>query len=259
MLLAFDDVGPGPVLVLLHGFPLDRSMWEFQLAEVGSIYRVIAPDLRGSGSTAAPDGVYTVDLMADDVIDTLDALELDDPVVIGGLSMGGYVALSLALRYPDRLRGLILMNTRATADAPATAKVREDLARELEATGKPDPVVDSMLPKLFAPSTYMNHPELVERVGERALRSNPRGLANTLRGLAVRPDRSSELARISVPTLVMTGADDQMIPAADSFAMADRIPGSQLVMIPEAGHLAPLENKTVANGAMLEFLRELGD
>ena len=90
MLLAFDDVGPGPVVVLLHGFPLDRSMWEFQLAEVGSIYRVIAPDLRGSGSTAAPDGIYTVDLMADDVIDTLDALELDDPVVIGGLSMGGY-------------------------------------------------------------------------------------------------------------------------------------------------------------------------
>ncbi len=137
MLLAFDDVGPGPVVVLLHGFPLDRSMWEFQLAEIGSVYRVIAPDLRGSGSTAAPDGIYTVDLMADDVIDTLDALELDDPVVIGGLSMGGYVALSLALRYPERLRGLMLMNTRATADAPATAKVREDLARSSRRPASP--------------------------------------------------------------------------------------------------------------------------
>jgi pimeloyl-ACP methyl ester carboxylesterase len=259
MLLAFDDVGPGPVVVLLHGFPLDRSMWEFQLAEIGSIYRVIAPDLRGSGSTAAPDGIYTVDLMADDVIDTLDALELDDPVVIGGLSMGGYVALSLALRYPERLRGLMLMNTRATADPPAVAKIREDLARELEATGKPDPVVGSMLPKLFAPITYVNHPELVDRVRERALRSNPRGLANTLRGLAVRPDRTAELARISVPTLVMAGAGDQLIPASDSLAMADRIPGSQLVTISEAGHLAPLENKAAANGVILDFLRELGD
>ncbi len=153
----------------------------------------------------------------------------------------------------------MLMNTRATADTPSVAKIREDLARELEATGKPDPVVDSMLPKLFSPASYVNHPELVDRVRERALRSNPRGLANTLRGLAVRPDRTAELARISVPTLVMAGADDQMIPTADSLAMADRIPGSQLVMIPEAGHLAPLENKTAADGVILEFLRELGD
>jgi pimeloyl-ACP methyl ester carboxylesterase len=257
MLLAFDDVGPGPVVVLLHGFPLDRSMWEFQTAEIGSTYRVIAPDLRGAGSSAVPDGVYTVDLLADDVIDTLDALELDDPVVVGGLSMGGYVALSLALRYPDRLRGLMLMNTRATADPPATARVREDLARELEASGNPDVVVDSMLPKLFAPSSYANHAELVERTREKSLRSNPRGLANTLRGLAVRPDRTADLAQIRMPTLVMAGADDQLIPPADSKSMADAIPGARLVAIPEAGHLAPLENHAAANGAILAFLKGL--
>lgn len=258
MLLAIDDVGPGPAVVLIHGFPLDRGMWEAQTAEVGSIYRIIAPDLRGAGASAVPDGVYTVDLLADDVIETLDALELDDPVVIGGLSMGGYVALSIAVRYPGRVRGLMLMNTRASADPPATAQVREDLARQLEATGKPDAVVDSMFPKLFAPATYAGHPDLIGRMKERALRSNPQGLANTLRGLAVRPDRTASLGRIAAPTLVLAGSADQLIPAADSQTLADGIPGARLVTIPDAGHLAPLENKAAANAAILDFLGGLG-
>ncbi len=259
MLLAFDDVGPGPVVVLIHGFPLDRTMWDAQTTEVGSIYRIIAPDLRGAGTTAAPDGVYTVDLLADDVIETLDALELDDPVVLGGLSMGGYVALSIALRYPGRIRGLMLMNTRASADPPSTAQAREDLARQLEATGKPDAVVDSMFPKLFAPISHARIPERIAQLKERALRADPRGLANTLRGLAIRPDRTGDLARIAVPTLVLAGAEDQLIPGADSKTLADGIPGARLVTVPDAGHLAPLENKTAANAAILDFLRGLGD
>jgi pimeloyl-ACP methyl ester carboxylesterase len=259
MLLAIDDVGPGPAVVLIHGFPLDRGMWEAQEAEVGSVYRIIAPDLRGAGESAVPDGVYTVDLLADDVIETLDALELDDPVVIGGLSMGGYVALSIALRYPGRVRGLMLMNTRAAGDSPAAAQVREDLARELEAAGKPDAVVDSMLPKLFAPISYARHPELVAMVKERALRSSAQGLANTLRGLAIRPDRTADLGRITTPTLVLAGADDQIMPHSDAQILAGGIPNSRIVTIPDAGHLAPLENKTAANAAILDFLRELGD
>ena len=258
MLLAIDDVGPGPAVVLIHGLPLDRKMWAMQEAEVGSVYRIIAPDLRGAGETAVPDGVYTVDLHADDVIETLDALELDEPVVIGGLSMGGYVALSIALRYPGRVRGLMLMNTRAAADTPATAQVREDLARELEATGKPDAAVDSMLPKLFAPITYATRPEIVDRVKERALRLSAQGLANTLRGLAVRPDRTADLHRIPAPTLVLAGADDQLIPHADAQILAGGIANARIVTIADAGHLAPLENKAAANAAILDFLRSLG-
>jgi pimeloyl-ACP methyl ester carboxylesterase len=135
MLLAFDDVGPGPVVVLIHGFPFDRSMWSHQRSSVGSIYRVILPDLRGHGTSAAPEGIYTVDEMADDVLELLDALQIAEPVVIGGLSMGGYVALSIAARHPERLKALMLINTRASADTSETARVREDLARQVESSG----------------------------------------------------------------------------------------------------------------------------
>ena len=135
MLLAFDDVGPGPVVVLLHGFPLDRWMWTHQKASIGAIYRLIVPDLRGHGSSAAPDGIYTVDGMADDVLELLDALQLTGPVVFGGLSMGGYIALSIAARHPDRVKALMLMNTRAAADSPEAAGARQELAAEVEAHG----------------------------------------------------------------------------------------------------------------------------
>jgi len=259
MLLAFDDDGPGPVVVLIHGFPLNRKMWKPQLTEVGALYRVIAPDLRGAGETAVPEGVYTIDILADDVLETLDALELTEPVVLGGLSMGGYVALSLVARYPERFRGLMLMNTRSGADSPAAAESRESLARQVEASGKADLVVNAMIPKLFAPSSYATHGEIISQIKEEALKADPRGLANTLRGLATRPDRTADLARISVPTLVLAGSDDQIIPLDESKLLAESIPNARLEVIPNAGHLAPLENKSATNAAILSFLHALGD
>jgi 3-oxoadipate enol-lactonase len=259
MLLALDDIGPGPVVVLLHGFPMDRSIWKNQTAEIGLTYRIIAPDLRGQGASPAPDGTYAVDLLADDVIDLLDALELEEKVVVGGLSMGGYVAMSLVLRYPDRFRGLILMNTRAAADPPSTAQVREELAQILEQTGKTDVIVDQMLFKLFAPSTYSTHHDLVDRVKWHALHANPIGLANTLRGLAIRPDRTAELAGIKIPTLVLAGEHDQLIPFAESQVLASHIPYARLVTIPRAGHLAPLEQGEATNAAIMEFLEGLAE
>ena len=127
--LAYADEGPGPVVVLLHGFPLSRAMWDEQLAGLGSIYRVIAPDLRGLGESPVPEGVYTMDAMADDVVELLETLEIMGPVVVGGLSMGGYVALSLAARYPTRVRALMLMDTHAAADTPEAAQGREATAQ----------------------------------------------------------------------------------------------------------------------------------
>ena len=251
------EAGQGPALILLHGFPLDRSMWANQLAELSSRYRVITPDLSGHGGTPLSAKGQTIDGLADDVITLLDQLGLVEPVVVGGLSMGGYVALALVVRYPNRLRGLILMNTRAGADAPETARVREDLARAVETAGNSAIVVQMMLPKLFAPTTYRTQPAIVEAIRKVMAASSAAGVAATSRALAVRPSRLGDLASIKVPTLVIAGSDDQLIPLSESQAMAEAIAGSELVIIPDSGHLSPLENPTATNAAILGFLGRL--
>jgi pimeloyl-ACP methyl ester carboxylesterase len=192
--------------------------------------------------------------MADDVIELLDALKITEPIVLGGHSMGGYVALSIAVRYPKRLRALMLIDTRAVADTPQTARVREDLAQQIEGTGSADSVVEAMLPALFSPASVQRRADLIARIAELMLRTSPRGAAGTLRGLAIRPDRTGDLARISIPTLVLVGSDDAITPPTDSRKMADAIPNSVFVEVPDAGHLAPLENPTPTNAAILKFL-----
>jgi pimeloyl-ACP methyl ester carboxylesterase len=257
MRLAFDDNGPGPVVVLIHGFPLDRSMWSHQRASVGAIYRVITPDLRGHGTTAAPDEGYDIDTLADDVLETLDALQLTGPVVLGGLSLGGYVALSIAARFPERIQALLLINTRAAGDTPEAAEAREALARQVEAAGDARPLVDSILPRLFSRSTFERKPELVARMHDRMVKMPARAVAGTLRGMATRPDRRPLLAGITVPTLVIGGSEDQVVPMAETEAMAEAIPRGTLRVIADAGHLTPVENPHDTSQAILEFLESL--
>jgi pimeloyl-ACP methyl ester carboxylesterase len=257
MLLAFDDYGPGPVVVLLHGFPLNRKMWSAEESSVGSTYRVIAPDLRGHGQTAAPDGVYTMDEMAGDVIETLNALQITEPIVLGGLSMGGYIALALIARYPERVRALMLMDTRAGADSPEAARNREDLARRVESTRSTDHVVEAMLPKLFSGKTRRTHPDRIERVVAMMRKTPGRGIVGALRGMAARPDRTAELAQIRVPTLVLVGVDDVATPPDESRKMAAAIPNAELAIIPDAGHLTPIENPSATDRAILGFLAGL--
>jgi pimeloyl-ACP methyl ester carboxylesterase len=241
------------LVVLLHGYPLNRSMWLAQMHSLGT-WPVCAPDLRGHGESFANDGVYTMDLLADDVMETLDELHLRRPVVLGGLSMGGYVALAAIARYPDRFRGLILMDTRAAADAPEAAANREAQARQVEATGEIDPIIDAMLPRLFAPATPQRQPQLVDEVLAMMLGTMPLGIIGALRGMAARPDRTAELPSIRVPTLVLAGADDGLITPDEMRRMAAAIPNARFEIIPDAGHLAPMENPAACNTAILDFL-----
>jgi 3-oxoadipate enol-lactonase len=244
-------------VVLLHGFPLSREMWREQLTGLGSIYRVIAPDLRGHGDSPAPEGVYTMDEMADDVVELLDTLHITERVVLGGMSMGGYVALSLVARYPERIRALLLMDTRAGADSPEAAANRETSAQSVLSAGSSAPVVGAMVPKLFAKMTLEQRPERVEPMMTIMEKTSPRGIAGALRGMAARPDRRGELPGIKIPTLVLVGEQDVITPPAEAKAMAEAIPGARLEVIPDAGHMAAYENFSAANAAILQFLNSL--
>jgi len=232
-------------------------MWEEQLSGIGSTYRVIAPDLRGHGESPAPEGVYTMDEMADDVVELLDSLSISDRIVLGGLSMGGYVALSLVVRYPDRVRGLMLFDTRAGADTPEAAQNREASARAVLAADSAKELVDAMIPKLFAPITLEQRPERVEPLRAVMENNTPRGTAGALRGMAIRPDRRADLPGIQVPTLVLVGEHDAITLPAEAKALAAAIPNARVEVIPESGHMAPYENPSAANAVILRFLKSL--
>jgi pimeloyl-ACP methyl ester carboxylesterase len=259
MLLAYADQGPGPVVVLLHGFPLSRAMWAEQIKVLGAVYRVIAPDLRGHGDSPAPEGVYTIDEMADDVIETLGSLHIREPMVLGGLSLGGYVALSLVLRYPERVRALMLMDTQAGADSTEAAATRETTARAVLEAGSALPIVQPMIDRLFSPVFREERPERVEPLRTVMAQTSARGIAGTLRGMAVRPDRRGNLGKITVPTMVLVGEDDVITPPAVAKSLAEAIPGARLEVISKAGHMAPYENASVANAVIFRFLESLED
>lgn len=258
MRLAFTDQGAGPVVVLLHGFPLSRAMWTEQVKALSASHRVIAPDLRGHGESPAPDGAYTMESMADDVVELLDGLGINDSVALGGLSMGGYVSLALALKYPDRVRALMLLDTKAEADSPEAADAREKSAREVLEAGNPGSVVEAMVPKLFAEATIKGNPALVDSFRSLMNKTPAAGVAGALRGMAVRPDQTGRLGEIKVPSLVIVGEHDAITPPEGARNMAAALPASQFEVIPGAGHLSPRENPEAVNAVILKFLSGLG-
>jgi 3-oxoadipate enol-lactonase len=257
MLLAFTEQGSGPVVVLLHGFPLSRVMWAGQLGALGASHRVVAPDLRGHGESPAPDATYTMEQMADDVVELLDGLAISEPVVVGGLSMGGYVALAMAIKHPDRVRALMLIDTKAAADTPEAAQKREETAQAALRAGNSVDVVASMIPRLFGKATLEKRPDLVAPLKADMERTSASGVAGALRGMAIRPDRRDQLAEIAVPTLVIVGEEDAIAPPDEARAMAEALPNGRLEIIPDAGHLAPYENPEAVDRAILDFLRSL--
>jgi pimeloyl-ACP methyl ester carboxylesterase len=259
MKLAHEGGGSGSVVVLLHGFPLSRAMWQHQRMAIGSAYRLITPDLRGHGESPAPEGVYTMDEMADDVVELLDELNIDQPIVLGGLSMGGYVALSLVCRHPRRVRGLMLIDTRAAADTPEAARLRNVTAEAVLHANDASSIIETMVPRLFGKTTLEQHPERVGPMLAAMAKTSPQGVAGALRGMAKRPDRRAELSAIKIPTLVMVGQDDVISPVAEAREIAGALPDARLEVIPSAGHLAPYENPLATNEVMLKFLGQLGN
>jgi pimeloyl-ACP methyl ester carboxylesterase len=257
MKLPFEEQGQGAVVVLLHGFPFDPSMWSAQVTALSAAYRVILPDLRGDGREKGAENVYPIDQMADDLIETLDHLRVRD-VVLGGLSMGGYVALSAIVRQPAHFRALLLMDTRAGADSPEAAQGRLTNAAKIEAEGNASAFVEGMIPKLFAPASLTEKRQLVASTRAMMMRTSPESVAAALRGMAARPARTDDLAGITQPTLVIVGEHDVITPPAEAEAMAAALDDARLVIVPKAGHLAPMESPNDVNQAIAEFLSQSG-
>lgn len=251
--LAYADRGKGAPVVLIHGFPLDHSMWDAQIEALGARYRAIAPDLRGFGQSDFTPGTVTMADMADDVAGLLDELSIAGPVVICGLSMGGYVAFQFRERHAARVRAMVLCDTRAAPDTPEAARGRLDTARRVLLEG-PAFLADSMLPRLLAPATLSGRPELCEAIRAAIQRTHPQGIAAAARGMAARPDMTPSLAQIACPALLVVGSEDAISTVAEMRTIAAAMPRASLVEVPGAGHMSPMEQPGAVNAAILDFL-----
>lgn len=250
--IAYEDHGTGPGLVLLHAFPLDSSLWKHQAGALADRFRVIAPDLPGFGGSAVSAGL-TIDSVADVVAELLDHLGVNERVVVGGLSMGGYAALAFARLYPQRVRALILADTKADPDDEAGRASRDKLI-QLAADQGPGAVFEQMLPKMLGPDTATGKPDVVQLVRDTAGRQKVEGVVAALKAMRDRPDGRPGLSHISFPTLVVVGEQDAITPPDRARELAENIPNARLVTIPDAGHLSNLENPAAFTQAVREFL-----
>jgi 3-oxoadipate enol-lactonase len=250
--LAVEVRGDGPAVLFIHGYPFDRSIWTHQVAALDGWTR-IAPDLRGMGQSDAPDLGYNMETYAADLAALLDLLGVDQ-VVLVGLSMGGYVAFEFLRRWRHRVRGLVLLDTRAEADTLEGKKARDAAAATAREEGA-EAVAEATLPKVLGTSTLAGAPATVERVRAMMAATPVAGMVGALGAMRDRPDSTPLLPDLAgIPVLVIVGDEDEVIPPAQARAMADAIPGSSLVVIRSAGHLPTMERPVETTDALLAFL-----
>ncbi|MGB7158391.1 MAG: alpha/beta fold hydrolase [Tepidisphaeraceae bacterium] len=248
--LNYQEQGTGRPLVLLHGFPLDARVWREQIAALSGGFRVIAPDLRGFGQSKSNDP-FTMESLADDVhalLADIGAL----PCVLGGLSMGGYVALAYAKKYPTDLLGLALIDTKAQGDTPEGKEGRQkmiELARSRGARG----VAEQMMPKMLASDADTSRPQVKRELDQVMNDQSPLTIEHALAAMRDRPDFTAHLPSIATPTLVIVGEHDAITPPAGAEAMSRAIPKSTYVVVRGAGHMAPMEQPQQVSEALRRF------
>jgi len=240
--MGYDDIGDeGPPIVLIHGFGLDREIWKEMAKVYLSPHRIIMPDVRGHGESEAPQGAYPMTLLAEDVLKLLDFLKIEKAAICGH-SMGGYITLAFADRYPERLSGIGLITTRAESDS---AEKRADRYQMVDKVKEDGAIVlaESLAPKLTKDNT------IKEEVHNVLSSTDPKGIVGVLQGMAERPDRRELLSKIRVPALVVAGDQDQIIEVEDARQMAMSIPNSRFHLVSGAGHMPMLEKpKELAEG-----------
>ena len=259
-LLHYIDIGISTAtpVVFIHGFPFSHRMWTFpggQTEALASTNRVIAYDVRGHGDSEVGDGQYTIELFVDDLIGLLDHLSIARTVAIG-LSMGGYIALRAVERHPDRFRGLVLCDTKSEGDSNDAKVKRAASIKAVKASG-PRQFAQNFVANVFTPDSFNTRPEAVKAIQSIIERTAPLSLCGTMLALAARTDTTAALAGITVPTLIMVGEHDALTPPAASQAMREKIPQSELHIIPGAAHMSNIENTAEFNKHLSEFLQKL--
>ncbi len=256
MTIGYTDQGNGTPLIFIHAFPLSKAMWQPQVDALQDAYRVITIYIGGHGESDIVLWNDSLNDYAKNVIHLLDHLGISQAVFVG-LSMGGYTLFSIYRRYANRVKGLVLADTRAQADSEEGKAGRRSMAEVAFKDGA-SAIADIMLPKLLAPTTFQHRPELVEQVRQMILQTPESGIVVDLVAMAARPDSTDLLSMITCPTLVIVGEKDQATPVEESQYITQRIPEARLVIIPEAGHLSNFEQPVAFNQAVQSFLQTHG-
>ncbi len=254
--IAYSDCGTGLPIIFLHAFPLNRSMWAQQEDALCSQFRIITIDLRGHGESDAPLWHYTLEQSADDVYALLDRLSIQQ-AIFTGLSMGGYILFAFYRKYAARVKGLILADTKAQADTEEGKEGRFQMAQTAYKKG-PSAIADIMIPKLLSPATIQTNPNLVQQVRAMIEGNQISGIAGNLMAMAERPNSVPLLSQITCPTQIIVGELDQATPLSDAKLMAEQIPHARLAIIPNAAHLANLEQPEAFNRIVGSFASDLG-
>lgn len=252
--VSYNDEGPdgAPVIVFIHGFPFNKSMWAPQFEAFKVTFRVIAYDVRGHGNTDPGTELFSIDLFVEDLLGLMDALQLDR-VVLCGLSMGGYIALRAIEKYPERFSALVLSDTQCIADTPEAKAKRMGTIEKIKENGVEKYTAES-IPNFFAAESFRSKLAAIAEVKEMMLATAAPVLCNTLLALAKRQETCSQLSAIVVPTLILVGKEDKITPPDAARLMRDKIPNATLVILENAAHLANLENATLFNGQLNQFL-----
>jgi len=254
--MAFVDKGSGPPLVLLHAFPLNRCMWNAQLEYLSNWFRVIAPDYHGFGDSPIAAVPFSLESLADDIAGLLESLDAKEPFTLLGLSMGGYVAFEFLRKYRQRLGALILAATHPALDSEIGRQARYDMAELVrrEGTGI---IAERMAPRLLGKSTLETCPEMAAKIKSHILRNQPEGIAQACLAMAVRRDSTDLLEHLDLPTLILSGAEDSIVPGMPPAVMQQKIAGSTWHILEKSGHLLNLEQAEIFNNIVRQYLQSL--
>lgn len=242
-----------PAVVLLHGFPLTREIWDAHSALLAESHFVVLPDLRGAGASSAPQGPYLIETHAADVAAVLDSLNVERAAFIGH-SMGGYAALAFARMFTERVTGIALIASRLRADTPQEASARYQLATRVESEQSIEPVVSAYLPRMLSEHTRVATPAVGERAYEIARKNSPTGVAATLRGLAMRVSGEDIAEDLDLPMVMVAGGLDAVIGMEEARAVAGSFPRGRLALCKQSGHLPMMEAPACVQAALAEWL-----